>query len=93
MLKELAEAGAQWVQIDEPIFTSELSIEEFRLWKAYAEINEAVPQLKIIVQTYFEKVANYEAVAALPVEGLGLDFVHGDSLELLKNTDSRKTKY
>ncbi len=33
--------------------------------------NEAVPQLKIILQTYFEKVANYEAVAAIPVAGLG----------------------
>ena len=68
MLKELVEAGAQWVQIDEPILTSELSVEEFRLVEqTYAAINEAVPQLKIILQTYFEKVANYEAVAALPV--------------------------
>ena len=52
--------------------------------QAYAAIHEAVPQLKIILQTYFEKVANYEAVVALPVHGLGLDFVHGDSLELLQ---------
>ena len=29
VLKELAEAGAEWVQIDEPILTSELSEEEF----------------------------------------------------------------
>ena len=93
VLKELAEAGAQWVQIDEPILTSELSIEEFRLVEqTYAAINEAVPQLKIIVQTYFEKVANYEAVAALPVAGLGLDFVHGDSLALLQKYGFPKDK-
>ena len=93
VLKELAEAGAQWVQIDEPILTSELSIEEFRLVEqTYAAINEAVPQLKIIVQTYFEKIANYEAVAALPVAGLGLDFVHGDSLALLQKYGFPKDK-
>ena len=51
------------------------------LQKAYAEIHKAVPQLKIILQTYFEKVTNYEKVAALHVHALGLDFVHGDSLE------------
>ncbi|SES38579.1 5-methyltetrahydropteroyltriglutamate--homocysteine S-methyltransferase [Psychrobacillus sp. OK032] len=85
LLKELSEAGAQWVQIDEPILTSKLSSEEFEQVKqVYAAIHEAVPELNIILQTYFEKVANYEAVAALPVKGLGLDFVHGDSLELLQ---------
>ena len=50
--------------------------------QAYAAINEAVPQLKIILQTYFEKVDNYEEVVALPVHGFGLDFVHGDSLAI-----------
>ena len=47
-------------------------------------IREAVPTLKIILQTYFEKVRNYEEIVALPVHGLGLDFVHGNSLEQLK---------
>ncbi|MBO0602801.1 5-methyltetrahydropteroyltriglutamate--homocysteine S-methyltransferase [Sporosarcina sp. E16_3] len=85
VLKELVEAGAKWVQVDEPILTSKLSEEDFQhVQQAYAAIHEAVPQLKIILQTYFEKVANYEAVVALPVHGFGLDFVHGDSLELLQ---------
>jgi 5-methyltetrahydropteroyltriglutamate--homocysteine methyltransferase len=85
VLKELAEAGAEWVQIDEPILTRQLSDEDILLvQQTYAAIHEAVPTLKIILQTYFEKVANYEAVVALPVHGLGLDFVHGNSLEQLK---------
>ncbi|NYF26348.1 5-methyltetrahydropteroyltriglutamate--homocysteine S-methyltransferase [Sporosarcina sp. JAI121] len=93
VLKELAEAGAEWVQIDEPIFTSQLSKEDLQhVQQAYAEIHEAVPQLKIILQTYFEKVANYEAVAALPVYGLGLDFVHGNSLGLLRKYGFPKDK-
>ncbi|CAM3169787.1 5-methyltetrahydropteroyltriglutamate--homocysteine S-methyltransferase [Filibacter tadaridae] len=93
VLKELADAGAEWVQIDEPIFTSKLSEKDFQhVQQAYAEIHEAVPQVKIILQTYFEKVANYEAVAALPVQGLGLDFVHGDSLGLLRKYGFPKDK-
>jgi len=93
VLKELSEAGAQWVQIDEPILTSKLSREEFeQVELVYAAIHKAVPELKIILQTYFEKVNNYEAVAALPVKGLGLDFVHGDSLELLQKYGFPKDK-
>ena len=85
VLKELAEAGAKWVQIDEPIFTSELTKEELHaVAKAYEEIHNAVPELKIILQTYFERVVNYEEVSALPVHALGLDFVHGNSLELIQ---------
>jgi 5-methyltetrahydropteroyltriglutamate--homocysteine methyltransferase len=93
VLQELAEAGAQYVQIDEPILTKELSAEEIeQVKKAYTAISEAVPHLKIILQTYFEKIANYEAVAALPVHGLGLDFVHGDSLSLLQKYGFPKDK-
>lgn len=93
VLKELAEAGVQWVQVDEPILTSKLSSEEFEQVKqVYAAIHEAVPELNIILQTYFEKVTNYEAVAALPVKGLGLDFVHGDSLEQLRKYGFPKDK-
>lgn len=93
VLKELSEAGAQWVQIDEPILTSKLSSEEYeQLKQVYAAIHEAVPELNIILQTYFEKVANYEAVAALPVKGLGLDFIHGDSLELIQKYGFPKDK-
>ena len=93
VLKELAEAGAKWVQIDEPILTSELTAEEFaHVQKTYAAIAEAVPQLKIILQTYFEKVNNYEQVVALPVHAIGLDFVHGNSLEQLKGHGFPKDK-
>jgi len=85
VLKGLEEAGAEWVQIDEPILTSTLSEEDFKhVQQTYTAIREAVPQIKILLQTYFEKVANYEAVVALPIDGFGLDFVHGDSLELLQ---------
>ena len=93
VLKELADAGAQWVQIDEPILTSELSPEDIQLvQQAYAEIHKAVPQLKVVLQTYFEKVANYEEIVGLPVHGVGLDFVHGNSLEQLQKHGFPKDK-
>ena len=38
--------------------------------------------MKIILQTYFEGVDHYEKVISLPVEGIGLDFVHDDGLNL-----------
>ncbi|MFJ7973262.1 5-methyltetrahydropteroyltriglutamate--homocysteine S-methyltransferase [Psychrobacillus sp. NPDC096389] len=93
VLKELAEAGAKWVQLDEPILTSKLSSEEIgQVKQVYTAIHEAVPGLNIILQTYFEKAADYEAVAELPVKGLGLDFVHGDSLEQLRKYGFPKDK-
>src|SRR5690625_3263789 len=56
-LKELAEAGATWVQIDEPIFATvvdeELLTAAEKVYQAFAE---EVPEIKIIFQTYFEKV-------------------------------------
>lgn len=93
VLTELAEAGAEWIQIDEPILTSKLSKDELHhIQQAYAEINQAVPQLKVILQTYFEKIDNYEKISALPVYALGLDFVHGESLELLQKHGFPKDK-
>lgn len=93
IVEELAAEGAQYLQIDEPIFTFELSKEEIAaVQKAYEAITSAAPALKIIIQTYFEKIANYNEIAALPVYGLGLDFVHGDSLELIKTNGFPKDK-
>lgn len=93
ILKELEEAGATWVQIDEPSLTSKFSKEELRAIHAlYEELAEAAPNIKIILQTYFEKIANYEEVTALPVQAIGLDFVHGDSLSQLNELGFPKDK-
>lgn len=81
IVEELAEAGATWIQIDEPSLIGQFTKEELTaIHKVYEEIAQAAPTVKIIVQTYFEKVTHYEEVTALPVHAIGLDFVHGDSL-------------
>jgi 5-methyltetrahydropteroyltriglutamate--homocysteine methyltransferase len=84
VLQELQEAGVQWVQMDEPIFGTALTNEEIgHIRQAYTAIHEAVPEIKIILQTYFETISCYEELVNFPVAGLGLDFVHGDTLPLL----------
>ncbi|MCY9661883.1 5-methyltetrahydropteroyltriglutamate--homocysteine S-methyltransferase [Paenibacillus anseongense] len=78
VLQELAEEGVQWVQIDEPILVTKLSQEDLqRLSSIYETITAAVPSLNIMLQTYFESVEHYNDIVKLPVKGIGLDFVHG----------------
>ncbi|WP_458126820.1 5-methyltetrahydropteroyltriglutamate--homocysteine S-methyltransferase [Paenibacillus sp. Z3-2] len=78
LLQELAGEGVQWVQIDEPILVTKLIDEDVqRLNKIYETFAAAVPGLNIMLQTYFESVENYKDIVALPVQGVGLDFVHG----------------
>ncbi|MGO4544637.1 5-methyltetrahydropteroyltriglutamate--homocysteine S-methyltransferase [Paenibacillus sp. 2TAB23] len=83
ILQELAAEGVQWVQIDEPILVTKASQEDLnRLKSIYAAFSAAVPNLNIMLQTYFESVDHYQDIVALPVKGIGLDFVHGLSANL-----------
>jgi 5-methyltetrahydropteroyltriglutamate--homocysteine methyltransferase len=77
VLRELAYRGAEWVQIDEPCFVLDLDVvAQQALRYAYAEIANAVPQLKVMLATYFGSLgSNREAALALPVAGLHLDLV------------------
>ena len=43
----------------------------------YDQLAVAVPGAKIMLQTYFEALCAYETLITLPVQGFGLDFVHG----------------
>uniref|UniRef100_UPI00403F714A 5-methyltetrahydropteroyltriglutamate-- homocysteine S-methyltransferase n=1 Tax=Paenibacillus sp. FSL K6-1096 TaxID=2921460 RepID=UPI00403F714A len=84
VLQELQAEGVAWVQIDEPAIVTGLTAEDTALLKRiYSEISAAVPGLKLMLQTYFEAAEPLEALLVLPVQGLGLDFVHdgGKNLE------------
>lgn len=83
---ELAEAGATYIQVDEPIFVTD----EGRAYvdlalEVYREIAEAQKGVTFIFQTYFEGLVEAEALVDLPV-AFGLDFVHGleDNLAAVK---------
>ncbi|MDV2885770.1 5-methyltetrahydropteroyltriglutamate--homocysteine S-methyltransferase [Alkalihalophilus pseudofirmus] len=87
--QELAEAGAEWIQIDEPILVQDIAqptIEVFQ--EVYSRFNKELPEVKILLQTYYGSVERYEEVIQLPVDGIGLDFVHdkGSNLEKLRSS-------
>ncbi|MBD3107386.1 5-methyltetrahydropteroyltriglutamate--homocysteine S-methyltransferase [Bacillus sp. AGMB 02131] len=78
ILKELQNEGVQWVQIDEPILVTSITSDELKIVQyIYNQLHEATPSLNIMLQTYFDSVDAYETITSLPVQGIGLDFVHG----------------
>ncbi|KAJ3166488.1 hypothetical protein HDU88_003357 [Geranomyces variabilis] len=76
LLKELVAAGAQWVQLDEPVLTFDLPKEFKDLYaKAYARLS-AVSGVKILVANYFGRLGdNIDIVANLPVSAIHVDLV------------------
>ena len=83
VFNELTEVGAEWIQIEEPSFTKNLPTEEIKLIEEmYKQIREQAPNAKLLVQTYFEALSSYERLIQLPVDGYGLDFVHGEKQNL-----------
>lgn len=78
VLKELVDAGATWIQLEEPALVTTLDSAEIKLVKEiYDQLAVAVPEAKVMLQTYFEALCAYETLITLPVQGFGLDFVHG----------------
>ncbi len=75
LLSSLAQAGAEWVQIDEPIVVADLDQDARAALKtAYAILADA--PVKIMLATYFGAVGdNLAALAGLPVQGLHVDLV------------------
>src|SRR3984957_2294983 len=71
----LAERGAQWIQLDEPIFALDLTpSERTQLLRTYATLTEGVPGLKFMVATYFNNLGQkLPTFAQLPVHGLHID--------------------
>ncbi|ODG92190.1 MULTISPECIES: 5-methyltetrahydropteroyltriglutamate--homocysteine S-methyltransferase [Bacillaceae] len=95
ILHDLQKEGVEWVQIDEPILSTSISKEEVALFNdVYQTLREAAPNIKLILQTYFESIDNYQDVISLPVDGIGLDFVHdnGQNLASIKKYGFPKDK-
>src|SRR5699024_2898835 len=77
----------------EPIFSTNVSTEVVDAAKEVYEIfHKEVPEIKVIFQTYFERIFHYEEITKLPVQGIGIDFVHGDSLKQLQTHGFPKDK-
>ena len=95
VIRELVEAGVEWIQLEEPSLTKNLSFSEVRLVEEiYNQLIESVPEAKVLLQTYFEALTSYEQLIQLPVAGIGLDFVHGkkENVEALRKFGFPKDK-
>lgn len=78
ILQELEQEGVEWVQLDEPILVTSISKDEMATVSyIYKQLQQAAPQLRIMLQTYFDSVEWYTELIQLPVQGIGLDFVNG----------------
>ena len=75
VITALVEAGAEWVQIDEPVLVADL---DDRARSAFASAYEELGKLpaKLMLATYFGAVDdNLTCLAALPVAGVHVDLV------------------
>jgi len=75
VLTALAQAGAAWVQMDEPVLVADLDdVDRAALKAAYAGFADL--PVKIMLTTYFGAVGdNLPALASLPVAGVHVDLV------------------
>ena len=84
VLGKLQEAGAAWVQLDEPCLALDLSpLSREAFANAYRRFSVANPKTSLLVAAYFGDLAeNLGMALELPIEALHLDLVRApDSLE------------
>ncbi len=76
LLEALANAGAEWVQIDEPILVTDLDIDWCHAFNlAYHDLKAS--RVKMMLTTYFGQLQdNLRLAAELPVAGLHLDAIN-----------------
>ena len=76
LLAQLRDAGAQWVQLDEPaLVTDQPAAVLSHVDRAYRAMTVSSDRPKILVASYFDRLGEaLPVLAATPVEGLALDF-------------------
>ncbi|MBO0813424.1 MAG: 5-methyltetrahydropteroyltriglutamate--homocysteine S-methyltransferase [Microlunatus sp.] len=90
LLNLLGAAGAEWVQLDEPCLVTDQPAEVLdQVRRCYTRLAAVADRPKIIIASYFDRLgAALPMLAALPVEGLAMDFTgpaaaNSDDLERL----------
>ncbi|MFE6858962.1 5-methyltetrahydropteroyltriglutamate--homocysteine S-methyltransferase [Nocardia sp. NPDC057668] len=94
LLRQLATAGAGWVQLDEPVLVTDLSADELALaGRVYSELSAAADRPKILVATYFGTPgAALPVLASTEVEGIAVDFVAGTTVDEVAAVTTLGTK-
>ncbi|NLR81644.1 5-methyltetrahydropteroyltriglutamate--homocysteine S-methyltransferase [Chitinophaga eiseniae] len=77
LLESLQQAGAAWVQLDEPFLVTDLDPAVSDLYhRAYSAIRQALPQLNVLLTSYFGALEDNTVLALqLPVKALHIDLV------------------
>lgn len=77
ILRRLADAGAEWVQIDEPCLCLDLEPQgQAAFVSAYARLSRVSPRLRLLLAAYFDRLGeNLQTALHLPVSALHLDLV------------------
>ncbi|MBB3061872.1 5-methyltetrahydropteroyltriglutamate--homocysteine S-methyltransferase [Microbulbifer rhizosphaerae] len=77
LLQQIAGAGVDWVQIDEPILGLDLPVTWCDIFApAYQQLAAAAPSLKLLLATYFSSLReNLPLAFSLPVAGVHIDCV------------------
>lgn len=75
LINQLTQAGAEWIQLDEPILGKDLSREEIEaVQNSYTYFANHCPEAKILVASYFGSLGeNATILRQLPVAGVHLD--------------------
>ncbi len=76
LLHELCDAGAEWVQLDEPALVCDQPPAVLaHVERAYRALTAETARPKILVASYFDRLGDaLPVLAGTPVEGLALDF-------------------
>lgn len=79
ILTALADAGVSWVQLDEPAYVADRTLDELdALQRAYTRLGELDHRPRIFVATYFGDLGDaLPALLSTPVEAIGVDLVAG----------------
>ncbi|MCW2689765.1 MAG: metE [Mycobacterium sp.] len=79
LLRLLAQAGAQWVQLDEPVLATDIVDDAAALAeRAYTAMGSVSERPAIFVASYFGSLgAALPALARTPVEAIGVDLIAG----------------
>ncbi|MEG3767084.1 5-methyltetrahydropteroyltriglutamate--homocysteine S-methyltransferase [Alteromonas sp. 14N.309.X.WAT.G.H12] len=79
LLTNLAAAGIEWVQLDEPVLATNISSEWSMAFRyAYQRLSDT--PVKILLANYFGKLnENLSLVAELPVDGIHVDGIKGET--------------
>ncbi len=77
VISRLAGAGAEWIQIDEPVLTLDLSQEVLAAFPdVYARLHRAAASARICLASYFNSLEDtLSMVCQLPVQALHIDLV------------------